>query len=67
MEEGFKQGRCTALKNFGSNPIDFHGFSAVRALNTSVAEKEMSLRVMGCAVCVRAMGIELGGLIVNTE
>ena len=66
-ENRWKRGSCKAsAQNCGSNPIYFHGFSAGRALNMSVAEK-MSLRVMGGGVCMRAMRTELGGLIVNTK
>lgn len=47
MEEGFMQGKGTGVENFGSNPINSHvAFevsSAVRALNTSVPEMEISL------------------------
>ena len=38
-----------------------------RALNTSVSEMEMSLRVVGGGVCKRTEGTELGELEVNTE
>ena len=70
MEEGFMQGKCTGFKNFGSNPSIFLALevsSAVRALNTSVFEMEMSLRVVGGGVCKRAMGTGLGELVVNKE
>ena len=70
MKEGFMQGKCTRFKNFGSTPsipLGLEVSSAVRALNTSVSEMEMSLRVVGGGVCKRTVGTELGELVVNTE
>ena len=41
--------------------------SAVRALNTSVSEMEMSLRVVSGGVCKGTVGTELVEFLVNTE
>ena len=48
-------------------PMALEMSSAVRALNTSVSEMEMSLRVVGGGVCKRTEGTELDELEVNTE
>ena len=57
-----------ALGPISSIHMDLEVSSAVvRALNTSVSEMEMSLRVVGGGVCKGTVGTELGELVANTE
>ena len=55
------------LGPISSIPMASEVSSAVRALNTSVSEMDMSLGVVDGGVCKGTVGTELGELVVNTE
>ena len=72
-ENRWKRGSCRAraqdlriLGPISLIPMALEVSSAVRALNTSVSEMEMSLRVVGGGICKRTVGTELGKLVVES-
>ena len=69
-ENRWKRARAQDLRildPISSIPMALEASSAVRALNTSVSEMEMSLRVVSGGICKGTVGTELCELVVNTE